>query len=175
MKKILSTIAVTAILSTGAFSAEFINGGAYGGVGMGFEDFSTYSSYDPGVTLVLNGGKPIIRIGPGTLGAEGELTYTVVPMSHSFASDLTVITFGAYATYTYDINQQLYARAKLGLVNRNYSWDKNRYYSDYNKVGEAIGIGAGYNLTNNMRAFTDIIALDGNGLKQLNFGLQVSF
>ena len=181
MTKFLSTIVATAILSTGAFSADFIDGGIYGGVGMGIEDFSTYSAYDPGVTLVLNGGKPIIKLGPGTIGAEAEFTYTVIPMSYDYYSDwdLTVMTLGAYATYTYDFNQQLYARAKAGLVARDYSWDygNNRYttHPDSNKVGEAIGIGAGYKFTNNMRAFADLISLGGGDLKQMNFGVQMSF
>jgi len=175
MKKILSTIAITALISTGAFSSVFIDGGYYGGIGAGLEDFSTYSSYDPGVTLVLNGGKPIIKLGPGTIGAEGELTYTVVPMSHSYASDLNVLTIGAYATYTYDFSQKLYAKAKLGAVHRRYSWDNNRYHNDYNKAGEAIGIGGGYRFTNTMRVFGDLVSIDGTGLKQLNFGIQMNF
>ena len=180
MKKILSTIVTTMILSTGAFSADFIDGEYYGGVGMGIEDFSRYSTYDPGVTLVLNGGKPIIKLGPGTIGAEGEFTYTVIPLSSDrywYDSDLTVITLGAYATYTYDFNQQFYARAKAGLVARDYSFDSGRYssHSNYNKVGEAVGLGAGYKFSNNMRGFADLISLGGSNLKQMNFGVQMSF
>ena len=177
MKKILSTIVATAVLSTGAFSADFIDGGYYGGVGMGLEDYSTYSAYDPGITLVVNGGKPIIKLGPGTIGAEGELTHTILPITRDYTyydSELTVTTFGAYATYTYDFTQELYARAKLGIVHRNYSWDDS-HRSNYNEVGEAAGIGAGYNFNENMRLFSDIIVLDGSSLKQMNFGVQMSF
>lgn len=181
MKKILSTIVATALLSTGAFSADFIDGGVYGGIGMGIEDFSTYSAYDPGLTLVLNGGKPIIKLGPGVIGAEGEFTYTVLPMSYGssyYDSDLTVMTLGAYATYTYDFSQKLYAKGKVGLVARDYSWDYSSSYgghSDYNRVGEAIGIGGGYKFSNKMRVFGDLIVLDGADLKQMNFGVQMSF
>jgi len=57
MKKLLSTVAISAILSTGAIGADFIQGGYYGGVGIGIEDYSVHSSIDPGVTLVINGGK----------------------------------------------------------------------------------------------------------------------
>ncbi len=180
MKKILSTIVTTMILSTGAFSADFINGKFYGGVGMGMEDFSRYSSYDPGVALIINGGKPIIKLGPGTIGAEGEFTYTVVPLStdrYRYDSDLTIMTLGAYATYTYDFDQKLYARAKAGIVARNHTFDSGTHYSysDYNRVGEAIGLGAGYKFSNRMRVFSDIITLGGNNLTQVNFGVQMNF
>jgi len=180
MKKILSTVVTTMILSTGAFSADFIDGEYYGGVGAGIENFSRYSSYDPGVALVLNGGKPIIKLGPGVIGAEGEFTYSIVPLSTSsylYDSDLTVMTLGAYATYTYDFSDKLYARAKLGVVARDYSFDSGRYssYSDYNKVGEAIGIGAGYKFSNSMRVFSDVISLGGSNLTQMNFGVQMNF
>ncbi|MCK4440663.1 MAG: hypothetical protein KAU90_01565 [Sulfurovaceae bacterium] len=47
MKKILSIIAISAIASTGAMSADFIEGNYYGGVGAGIKDFSQYSNYDP--------------------------------------------------------------------------------------------------------------------------------
>ena len=180
MKKILSTMTMTMALSTGAFSADFIQGEYYGGVGMGMEDFSRYSSYDPGVALVINGGKPIIKMGPGTIGAEGEFTYTVVPLStdrYWYDSDLTIMTLGAYATYTYDFDQKLYARAKAGIVARSHTFDSGKYdsYSDYNKVGEAIGIGAGYKFSNSMRVFSDVLSLGGNNLTQLNLGVQMNF
>ena len=180
MKKILSTVVTTMILSTGAFSADFIDGGYYGGVGAGIENYSRYSSYDPGVALVLNGGKPIIKLGPGVIGAEGEFTYTIVPLSTSrylYDSDLTVMTLGAYATYTYDFSDKLYARGKLGVVTRHHSFDNTGHYSygDYNRVGEAIGIGAGYKFTNSMRVFSDVISLGGSNLTQVNFGVQMNF
>ena len=178
MQKILSTIVATAVLSTGAFALDFIDGKYYGGVGMGIEDFSYYSSYDPGVTLVVNGGKPIVKLGPGTIGAETEFTYTIVPMSYARRyysdSELTVMTLGAYATYTYDLSQQLYARAKLGVVARDYSYN-NSYHSSRNRAGEAAGIGAGYKFNENMRVFSDLIMIDGSNLKQMNFGLQLNF
>jgi opacity protein-like surface antigen len=173
MKKKLSVVAISALLSTGVMAADFIDGGIYGGVGIGFEDYSHYSAYDPGMTLVLNGGKPIIKLGPGVIGAEGELTYTVVPLSHTYWSDLNILTLGAYATYTYDFSDKLYSRAKLGIVHRDYSYDS--HYSDYNSVGVAAGIGAGFKFTDKMRLFSDIILVDGSNLTQLNIGVQMSF
>ena len=78
MNKILSTAMVSAVLATSVSAAnlDFIKGDFYGGAGIGIENFSHYSSYDPGVTVVFNGGKPIIKLAPGTIGAEGEITYT---------------------------------------------------------------------------------------------------
>ena len=182
MKKILLTTTLLAITSSHLIAADFIKGNYYGGVGVGIENFSTYSSYDPGVTIVLNGGKPIIKLGPGTIGAEGEFTYTALPLNYSRLSsdfDLSIMTLGAYATYTFDHSDKLYTKAKLGIVNRNYSWDYNGnssgYNYDYNQVGVGAGIGAGYKFSNKLRAYSDLILLDGSDLTQLNFGVQMNF
>jgi len=174
MKKILSTIAISAIVSTtGTFAGDY-----YGGIGVGYEDLSL-SLYDPGVTLVLNGGKSIMKLGVGTLGAEGEFTYTVVPLNYdnSFFGDneLTIMTIGAYATYTFDHSDKFYSRVKAGIANRDYSWDNSTYDSNYNEIGLALGAGLGYNLNDSMRTYADLILLDGSDLKQLNFGVQMNF
>ena len=175
MKKILSVIAISAIVSTtGAVAGDY-----YGGVGVGYEDLSL-SLYDPGVTLILNGGKPIMKLGVGTLGAEGEFTYTVVPLSYGNSyfgdNELTIMTIGAYATYTFDHSDKFYSRVKVGIANRNYSWDKNSGLNkDYNKIGLALGAGIGYKLNDSMRTYGDLIVLDGSDLRQLNFGVQMNF
>jgi len=179
MKKILSIVATSAILSTSAMSADFIQGGYYGGAGLGVEDYSTYSYMDPGYTLVINGGKPIIKLGPGTLGAEAEFTYTIVPLTYDYNSDweLNIMTLGAYATYTFDFNK-FYVRGKVGPVYKDYTWDYNNNYvghSDSSDVDVAAGIGAGYKINNTLRVYSDIIALDSSDLKQLNFGVQLTF
>ena len=183
MKKLLlSTILLSSVLASNLVAADFIKGEYYGGAGLGIEKFSRYSSYDPGVTILINGGKPIIKLGPGTIGAEGEFTYTALPMNYNrFGSDfdLSVITLGAYATYTFDHSEKLYTRVKLGIVNRNYSWDYNGdssgYSYDYNQVGVGVGAGAGYKFNDTLRVYSDLILLDGSDLTQLNFGLQMSF
>jgi hypothetical protein len=180
MKKILLTTTLFAI--TNLVAADFIKDNYYGGIGFGIEKFSTYSSYDPGVTIVLNGGKPIIKLGPGTIGAEGEFTYTALALNYSRYSsdwDLNIMTLGAYATYTFDHSDKLYTKAKLGIVNRSYSWDYNGNSRnsdfDYNQVGVGAGIGAGYKFSNKLRAYSDLILLDGSDLTQLNFGVQLNF
>ena len=187
MKKTLLIMAVCALLSTSAMAADFIQGGYYGGVGMGFEDYSDYASYDPGVTLVLNGGKPIIMLGPGVIGAEGELTYTLIPLKtdHRYYEDeLTITTLGAYATYTYDFTNSLYARGKLGIIYRDYDHDSRFYHQNYrrghrfrssSRANFAVGVGGGYKITDRIRIFSDLILLDSFDLKQLNFGVQMSF
>lgn len=173
MNKILTIGMVSAVLATNAMSADFIKDKYYGGVGMGIENFSAYSSYDPGVTLVVNGGKPIIKLGPGTIGAEGEMTYTVVPLNHRY-SDLSIYTVSAFATYTFDHTDKLYTRVKAGISNRNYSFD-NDYYSNYNSVGVAAAIGAGYKVSDKLRLFSDLVVVDSSDLTQVNFGVQMNF
>ena len=177
MNKILSTAMVSTLLATSASAAnlDFIKGDFYGGVGMGIENFSHYSSYDPGVTVVVNGGKPIIKLGPGTIGAEGEITYTVLPMGHSYASDLSIFTLSAFATYTFDHTEKIYTRVKAGLSHRNYTFDNSRYYSNYNSRGVSAGVGAGYKLNDKMRLFSDLVLIDGSNLTQVNFGTQMNF
>ena len=182
MKKTLITTTLLAIATSNLVAADFIKDNYYGGVGLGLEKFSRYSSYDPGVTIVLNGGKPIIKLGPGTIGAEGEFTYTALPLNYSaYRSDwdLSIMTLGAFATYTFDHSDKLYTKAKLGVVHRNYSWDYNgnsRGNSyDYTQVGVGAGIGAGYKFSDKLRAYSDLILLDGSDLTQLNFGVQMNF
>lgn len=175
MKKILSAVAISAILSTtGAVAGDY-----YGGVGVGYEDIGL-SLYDPGVTLVANGGKSIMKLGVGTLGAEGEFTYTVVPLSYGSSyfgdNELTIMTIGAYATYTFDHSDKFYSRVKAGIANRSYSWDNDSgFNSDYNEIGLALGAGLGYKLSDSMRTYADLILLDASDLKQLNFGVQMNF
>jgi len=119
------------------------------------------------------------------LGAEGEFTYTIVPLTYNRYyydyydyyrykdADLNIFTLGAYATYTFDFSDKFYARGKLGLVDRSTNYDG--YYSDENIVNVGAGIGAGYKINNKMRIFSDLIVLDGSDLKQFNIGLQLSF
>ena len=182
MKKTVLPVIVSIVTSTSLMAADFIKGKFYGGVGLGVENFSTYSSYDPGVTIIINGGKPIIKLGPGTIGAEGEFTYTVLPLNYSRYSsdwDLNIMTLGAYATYTFDHSDKLYTRAKLGVVQRKYSWTYNNnrrgYDYDYNQAGVAVGVGTGYKFNEKLRAYSDLILLDGSDLAQLNFGVQMNF
>ena len=177
MKKILSTIAISALISTSAMAVEFVKGGVYGGFGVGYEADSRYSSVDGGMTVVLNGGKAIVKLGPGVIGAEGEFTYTAIPLDY-YSHDLTITTFGGFATYTYDMSNKLYARAKAGIVhsNRSYDYDKNGLYDyDYTVTSEAIGIGGGIKLNSHMKLYSELIALDGFDLKQFNVGVQIGF
>ena len=182
MKKILIATIFSTITASSLLAADFIKDEYYGGAGFGVEKFSTYSSYDPGLAIVLNGGKPIIKLGPGTIGAEGEFTYTVLPLNYNRSGsdwDLSIMTLGAYATYTFDHSEKLYTKAKLGIVHRNYSWDYNGNSRsndfDYNQVGVGAGIGAGYKFNDKLRGYSDLILLDGSDLTQLNFGVQMNF
>jgi hypothetical protein len=175
MNKVLSVSMLSALLATSAMSADFIKGNFYGGVGMGVENFSNYSSYDPGVTLVVNGGKPIIKLGPGTIGAEGELTYTVLPLSHTYGDDLSILTLSAFATYTFEHSEKIYTRVKAGFTNRNYSFDNESFNSNYSSRGVAAGIGAGYKVSDKIRLFSDLVLVDGSNLTQVNLGAQMNF
>ena len=175
MNKVLTIGMISAVLATNAMSADFIKDKYYGGVGMGIENFSAYSSYDPGITLVVNGGKPIIKLGPGTIGAEGEMTYTVLPLNHTYGDDLSILTLSAFATYTFDHTDKLYTRVKAGLSNRNYSFADERYNSNYNSVGVAAAIGAGYKVSDKIRLFSDLVVVDSSDLTQINFGAQMNF
>jgi len=181
-KTILTATLLFSVSSTSLIAADFIKGEYYGGAGFGMEKFSRYTSYDPGLSIILNGGKPIIKLGPGVIGVEGEFTYTALPMNYNSMGsdwDLNIMTLGAYATYTFDHSDKLYTRVKAGIVHRNYSWDYNGdsrdYNYDYTQVGAAIGVGVGYKFNETLRAYSDLILVDGSDLTQLNFGLQMNF
>jgi hypothetical protein len=173
MKKTILALASTGLLVSSSSAIDFIKGQYYIGGGVAVENGWSY--YGTGAALLLNGGKPIIKLGPGTIGAEVELSYTALAAEYehnSYSSDLRVLSLGIFATYKYDIDKNLYIRPRIGPMFTSYSYSGySSYYYGYSRGNVAIGIGVGYELTDNMNLFSDFTATTAN-YRRISVGLQ---
>ena len=172
MKKIITILASTGILVSSSSAIDFIKGQYYIGGGVAVEN--GWSHYGTGAALLLNGGKPIIKLGPGTIGAEVELSYTALAANYDgyYDGDLKVLSLGLFATYKYDIDKDLYIRPRIGPMFMSYSYGGYDYYDGgYSRGNVAIGIGVGYKLTKNMNLFSDF-TLNTASYRRISVGLQ---
>ena len=179
MKKILSTVAAAALLATSSFALD--TNKMYGGASLAIE--SGPSGMDSGMALILNGGLPVMKAGkagPGTVGVEGEFTYSIVPPSVEYQTgwtsttsvDYTYMTLAAYGVYTYDINNQFFVKPRVGLIYR--SVDTDGFGSD-SEMGLAMGVQGGYKLNKQMDIVFGYNMLDGSDLTHLSAGVQYRF
>ncbi len=186
MKKILSMVAATALIATSSFALDTSK--LYGGASLAIETLS--SDVDSGVALILNGGLPVMeagKAGPGTVGVEGEFTYSIVSPSYEILDstgswpntsvstksiDLTVMTLGAYGVYTYDINKQFFVKPRVGLIYRSVDVDGGGSDSE---MGLAMGVQGGYKLDEKMDVIFGYNMLDGSDLTHLSAGIQIRF
>jgi len=175
IKHIVPTIMSIGLL-TSAGAADFIKNKYYMGGGLAVE--GGWYKYGVGAALLINGGKPIIKLGPGTIGAEVEMSYTALAASYDYRgyeSDLRVLSLGIFATYKYDINKDLYVRPRLGPMFTSYSYSGySDYYYDYSRGRVATGVGVGYNLGKNMNLFSDF-TIASDSYRRISVGLQFKF
>jgi len=186
MKKILSTVAAAAVLATSSFASDvnFDANKAYLSAGVALE---MVDNMDMGVALVLGGGIPFMKAGPGTLAVEGELTYSVMAPSYddsmygtSFSSDTTFMTLGAYAGYIYDINPQMFVKPRVGLIYK--SADVNVNIPGYgsgsetvSEIGLAVGVQGGYRLNKQLDLTVGLNLVDGMDIMHITGGVQYHF
>ena len=157
MKKILSTVAAAAVLATSGLASDvnFDTNKAYLSAGIAAE---MMDGADTGFALVLGGGVPFMKAGPGTLAVEGEFTYSISGPSLG-DWEATIMNLGAYAAWKYDINKQFYVKPRAGLVytsvDQDYSGPTYGYsvgsYSD-SSIGLSVGVAGGYVITKNWDA-----------------------
>jgi len=177
MKKIISVLAASTLMVSTSSAANFIKNHYYMGGGLALEG-GFYHDYGLGGALLLNGGKEIIKLGPGIIGAEAELSYSALASSYDsndYDVDLRVLSLGLFATYKYTINKNLYIRPRFGPMFMSYSLDGDDYYDGYDygysRGYVALGIGVGYKLTKNMNLFSDFL-VNHAGYRRLSVGLQ---
>jgi len=177
MKNIITTLALSAMLSSASSAANFIKGQYYIG-GAAIE--GGWHDYGIGGALLLNGGKSIIKLGPGTIGAEAELSYTILSSDYDdddyYDGSLKVLSLGLFATYKYDINKDLYVRPRFGPMFMSYSFNGHHYYTSsyYSRGNVALGIGMGYKLTKHMDLVSDFL-VNSTSYRRISVGLQFKF
>ena len=161
MNKLLSTVAISAVLSTGAIAGDI-----YGSVGAAL---TTLSAYDSGVSIVGTAGMKLDNILPN-FAVEVELSQTVVDPSASWAwsdLDMSIFGVGAYAVYNFKIpNTPITIKPRLGLNYENISYDYANNYSryrndiyrweaDYSDTSLSYGLGVTYPLNNKLTVYAD--------------------
>ena len=163
-KLLISTVAVAA-LSTSAMADK------YASAGLALENLN---GYDMGFALVLDGGMTFddVNVGPGTLAAEGEFTYSMVAPSVS-GVDASLMTLGAYAAYIFDINKAFYVKPRVGLIYK--SLDYGTWIGSVSEIGLALGVGGGYKLNKQMDIYADFNLIDGTDITHLTAGVQYHF
>jgi len=176
MKKMLSIATLLAVSMSTVQAVDFIKNQYYIGGGVAVENGWSY--YGSGLALLINGGKPIVKLGPGTIGAEVEVSYTAVAATYDYEgydSDLKVLSLGLFATYKYDINKDLYIRPRIGPMFTSYSYSGySAYHYGYSRGHVAAGIGIGYNITESMNLFSDF-TISTADYRRISVGLQFKF
>ena len=172
MKKILSTAVATALLSTAAFAEEqkmpdfskvkFDTNAIYASAAVAIQ---SVTDMDSGVALIVTGGVPFMEINDkSNLAAEVEISQSIVDPSSditifntTISTSVSITTFAAYAAYSYDINPQMFAKVKAGLLYESLGGD-----ADSSDTGISYGIQGGYNLNSKMAVTVglDIIEAD---------------
>lgn len=182
MNKILSTIAATSILVTASYAADvnFDINKAYASAGLALEK---PENSDVGVALVLGGGIPFMSLGGGSVVAEAELTYSILPASYdknypySSGGDITYATFATYGGWKYDIDKQFYVKPRVGLIYRSIDLDAHngvKGYSD-SEIGIALGAQGGMKLTKELDLTVGVNIVDGLDLIHLTGAIQYNF
>ena len=158
MKKQLVSLIAMLVLSSNIFA----NDDVYIGGGLALQDAM---GYDTGVSIVLNFGVGIddIEVEEGNFGLEGELTHSIFSPSLN-SVDVDFSSLAGYLTYFVDVNSNVYAKSKLGLL----------YISSdgYDGVKPSLGIGLGYKYSNSVNFYTDYTILTSI-VSNLTFGIQL--
>jgi len=160
MKKSVLSLFVTVVLSISAFS----NDDVYLGAGLGIQDAS---AYDTGFSIVLNGGASIdnIKVEKGYFGLEGEFTHSLLKPS-SGNTEVAFTSVAGYLAYYVDVNEDVYAKSKLGLAY--VTTDSN---SNYDGIRPSLGAAIGFNMEKNISFYTEYTILSSI-VSNLTFGIR---
>jgi len=167
MKKILSAVAVSALLSTGAVAGEI-----YGSVGAAI---TTLSYWDSGVSIVGTAGMKLDNVLPN-FAVELEVSQTVVdPSSPTFSSwDVSIFGLGTYAVYNFNIpNTSVTIKPRLGLNYESWSVNGSWIGSEVGTTSLSYGLGATYPLSNGLSVYADFT--DKGSSNNLGAGVQMNF
>ena len=171
MKKILSTVAVSALLSTGAVAGDI-----YGSIGGAI---TTLSYWDSGISIVATGGMKLDSVTPN-FAVEVEVSQTVAdPSAPGIVNwDLSILGIGAYAVYNFNIpNTPVTIKPRLGLNYQNWTFDGagtwGGYGADAGDTAISYGIGATYPLNNDLAVYADFT--DKGSSNNIGAGVQMTF
>jgi len=168
MKRILSTVALSALLSTSAMAGDI-----YGSVGAAL---TTVSGYDSGVSIVGTAGMKLDKVLPN-FAVELEASQTVVDPSWSYGSsdyDLSILGIGVYAVYNFTIpDTSITIKPRLGLNYQSWSFDHAGWGVDASDTSLSYGVGASYPLGGGLTAYADFT--DKGDTNNIGAGVGMAF
>ena len=165
----------------------------YAGAGLAYETWPDYSSeLGNGIALVLNGGMPLPQV-VANFGVEVEMSFdlsgpsyeTTYPswngtsfVNQTYSIDYSLFTLAGYATYSYEINSDIFLRGRAGLIYKSMSVDSSYTYStavSSSEIGVAFGGGAYYGVTPEIDAYVDMTLVDFTDFMHFTVGAQYKF
>ena len=161
MNKILSTVALSALLSTGAVAGDI-----YGNIGAAL---TSVGAYDSGISIVATAGMKMDKVVPN-FAVELEVAQTVVDPSYNwsgysykYTQDISVFSMGAYAVYNFKVpNTPITVKPRLGLSFENYTFEydyngnsRGGYEADYTDTSLSYGVGITYPFNEKLTAYVD--------------------
>jgi len=168
MNKFLSTVALSALLSTGVMAGDI-----YGSVGAAV---TTASGFDSGVSIVATAGMKLDRVTPN-FAVEVEVSQTVVDLSVSGLTsdwDMSILGVGAYAVYNFPIpNSPITVKPRLGLNYQSWSFDHAGWQSDASDTSLSYGVGVTYPINEKLTAYVDFT--DKGDSNNIGAGIGMSF
>ena len=174
MKKLLSSIAATALIATSGLAFDPAKdldlSKVYVNAGLALE---TVTNYDSGFALVVNAGLPIKEDGKSVVGAEVEITQTIVSPSLN-TIDASITTVAAYSTYSYNINKQLFVKVRGGFLYESVTNEIGSYSVDTSDSGIAFGLHTGYNINEKMGAYVGYDFIETN-VNHITLGMNYRF
>jgi len=181
MKKLAVTLLTTAAL-TSALVAEGMS--FYAGGGLAIEAVPDYDGLSMGTAIVLRGGMNLPMVLEG-FGTEVELTKSVVDPSEEnskcngydffggctsySATDVSILTLGAYAVYTIPLGEKFYVKPRFGIILPNLGDDKSANSRD---ITFSSGIGGGFKVMEQMNIYVDYTVI---GEFVTNYGAGVEY
>ena len=179
MKKLISTMAATALIATSSFAFDPAKdldlSKVYVGAGLAME---TITDFDAGFALVLNAGLPVKETGNNVIGAEVELTQTLSAAERTITTtasmEASLTTMAIYSTYTYNVNKSLFAKVRAGFLYESITMELGSLSSDDSQSGVAFGLHTGYNINETMGVYLgyDFIEAD---VQHITLGMNYHF
>ena len=170
--KFFLTIAVTATIFGHAESVNNNSNSLYLGVGVSAEIPTWYNGSLAGALTL---GKPLIKAGQGWIGAEAEVTNTLIDGSKNNV-DFSATTLAGYATYIFDIDSKLYIKPRVGVVYKKYDINSEAWGTkSTTELGIAYGFGVGIRFTDNINIYANYTMVENSDLMHLTTGLEYHF
>lgn len=180
MKKILSIVAATALVSTSVMAFEPDLDRMYYGAAVALEDTELD---DSGMAAVFTAGVPVMQINDeSSVALEAEFTYTFASSEASYfgsSVEADLMTLGAYGAYNYNVSSEIFVKPRVGLIYKSMDVTASNsgfgYSASDSEIGLAFGVQAGYNISDTIAVTAGYNLVDGSDITHMTVGAQFRF